>query len=161
MSAQIQEGELLWTPSKSFAEGSELSHYIRWLESEKRLKFSDYEALWKWSVSDLDAFWSSMVEYFGVAMTGRDKKVLGQRQMPGAEWFPGASLNYVSQLDRHWSRAGEAIVGHSEARKEAKVSWRNLKAQVGSVRAALQNAGVKRGDRVAAYLPNIPEAVVA
>ncbi len=161
MSKTVREGDLLWTPSKSFSEGSELARYMQWLATEKRLSFPDYASLWKWSVSDLDAFWSSIAEFFSVPMTGRRGKVLAKRQMPGAEWFPGVSLNYASQLDHYWNRTGDAVVGYSEVRKETKISWKQLRAQVGSVRTALEKAGVKKGDRVVAYLPNIPEAVVA
>src|SRR6185503_10130183 len=95
----IQEGELLWTPSAERVARSHLTRYLRWLEARGQ-RFENYEALWRWSVADLPAFWQSMVDFCGLKFSQPAGKVLGRREMPGAEWFPGAKLNYAAQALR-------------------------------------------------------------
>jgi acetoacetyl-CoA synthetase len=90
--------EKLWEPSVELAERSRLREYMRWLESECGLKLDDYEALWRWSVSDLEGFWSSIWDFFGVQADGGYERVLGSREMPGAEWFSGTDLNYAEHV---------------------------------------------------------------
>ena len=144
--------------------------YQSWLQNERGLQFETYDALWRWSVTDLEAFWQSIWDYFELLSPTPHSAVLLERRMPGATWFPGAQVNYAQQVFRHAgaaARAGlPAIISHDEASLAAghtarEVSWPELKRQVASVALHLKAHGVVQGDRVAAYLPNIPETMVA
>src|SRR4051794_31700587 len=133
---------------------------MRWLERERGLGFGDYHALWQWSVDDLDGFWSAIWEFFEVEADGEPRPVLGSREMPGAEWFPNASLNYAEHVFRGKDDEQVAILHASELRELGELRWGELRRQVGAVAAGLRDLGAGRGDRVVAYLPNIPEAIV-
>jgi acetoacetyl-CoA synthetase len=151
----MAEGDLLWQPSPEWIERSRLTHYMRWLDRG----FETYSDLWRWSVEDLDGFWGSLWDYF--ELPGGYERVLAKREMPGAEWFPGAQLNYAEHLFRQ-ARGGEtAIVHASELRELAELSWDELRDMTARVAAELRRLGVGRGDRVVAYMPNIPETVAA
>ncbi len=153
--------EKLWDPPAELVERARLTEYVRWLEAERDLGFADYEELWRWSVDDLEAFWSSIWDFFGVQADGGYERALGNRSMPGAEWFAGANLNYAEHVF-HGKEDGEVAILHaSELRELGELSWGELRAQVAATAAALRALGVGRGDRVVAYLPNIPEAIVA
>ncbi|MBV9923013.1 MAG: acetoacetate--CoA ligase [Pseudonocardia sp.] len=136
---------------------TEIGRYLEWL-ARRGLHFDDYDALHRWSVEDLPAFWTSIAEYFDVRWHGAPSAVLTRRDMPGAEWFPGATLNYAEHALRG---DGVAIIAYSQTRERVELTWAQLRDQVGRARAGLQRLDVGRGDRVAAYLPNIPETVVA
>jgi acetoacetyl-CoA synthetase len=151
----------LWRPSAELIERSRLTEYRRWLAVERGLEFDDYEALWRWSVDDLDGFWSSIWDFFDVQADGEPSPVLAARQMPGAEWFPNAHLNYAEHVFAGKDDGETAILHASELRELGSLSWGELRAQVAAVAAGLRGLGVERGDRVVAYLPNIPEAIVA
>ena len=156
--------ELLWTPSKDRIQASGMSAYQRWLERDRGLRFAAYEDLWRWSASDLDGFWGSIWAHFAVTASAPPTAVLAERDMPGARWFPGARLNWAENLLRPAARraAGHpAIVAVCEGREATEMTWAELTAQVASLAAELRALGVRPGDRVAAYLPNIPQAVVA
>ena len=158
-------GTLMWTPSQAFADSSQLAAFMRWLRRERALDFHDYASLWQWSVTDIEAFWQAIVDYFDVRFDTPASTVLTNRNMPGARWFQGATLNYVQQVFRH-AGAGQArtrpAVRHAgEARPLADISWDTLETQVASLAHALRQLGVTRGDRVAGYLPNIPATLVA
>lgn len=156
--------ELLWVPSQDRVRASRMSAYQRWLARERGLRFAGYEDLWRWSVGDLDGFWGSIWAYFAVTASAAPAAVLAERDMPGARWFPGARLNWAENLLGHAAdrAAGEpAIVAVCEGREPAEMTWAELTAQVASLAAELRALGVRPGDRVAAYLPNIPQAVVA
>ena len=158
---ETAEGTLLWEPSDRFKEGARISHYMRWLREEKGLSFDDYAELWEWSVTDLEGFWGSVWEYCDVRATEPYERVLARREMPGAEWFPRAELNYAEHVFKN-ARADEpAIVHRSEVRQLGRMSWRELEERTAALAAGLKSMGVERGDRVVAYLPNIPEAVIA
>src|SRR5215211_7784492 len=147
----MPEGQLLWTPSDPDA--SEMARFMR------ARGLSDYDELWRWSVEDLDAFWGALWDWFEI--DSPYERVLGGREMPGAEWFPGASLSYAEELFRT-ARPGEvAIVHASESSELAELTWDELADQVARCAAGLRRLGVGRGDRVAAYMPNGPETVVA
>jgi len=160
MRGEDGRGTLLWQPTEEARARSNIGRYLRWLEAHRGLTFADYEALWAWSVRDLEGFWSSIWEYFQVAARRPYQAVLPDPRMPGACWFPGAELNYAEHAlrrrDDHL-----ALVAHSETRPVRALTYAELYGQVGAVAAALRRLGVRPGDRVAAYLPNIPEAVVA
>ncbi len=156
-------GTLLWEPSKELKENARISDYMKWMKAEKDLSFEDYNQLWEWSVTDLEGFWASVWEYCGIKASKPYEKVLGESAMPGAEWFPGAELNYAEHVFRHAAdRLDEtAILHQSEVRSLGEVSWDELQEKTAALAAGLREMGVGRGDRVAAYLPNIPEAVIA
>src|SRR6266850_602987 len=157
----VTEGELLWTPSAECFATSHLPPYLHWLERERGLTFVDYEELWRWSVSDIEAFWQSIWDYFKVRSSAPHTKVLASRKMPGADWFPGARLNYAEHILRHERPDAEALVHFSERTPITTLSWIDLGNRVRTLATELRTMGVKPGDRVAAYLPNGPEAVIA
>ena len=148
--------------------------YTRWLREQRGLDFyptthAGYDALWRWSCSDLPAFWQSIWEYFGVASPTPHSAVLEHESMPGARWFPGAQVNYAGHLFSHAERAHAAgcpaIVFRNEALQAAgetrEIAWPELRRQVAALAAALESMGVVAGDRVCAFLPNVPETAVA
>jgi len=138
-----------------------LTEYLRWLESQRGLRFDGYEDLWRWSVDDLEGFWGSIWDFFAVQADGGFGRVLGSREMPGAEWFAGAELNYAEHVFAGKRDAETAILHASELRALSELSWGELRAQVAALASGLRKLGVQRGDRVVAYLPNVPEAIVA
>ncbi|MGB3682069.1 MAG: acetoacetate--CoA ligase [Rubrobacteraceae bacterium] len=160
---EATEGTLLWEPSEEFKEGANISHYMRWLEENKNLSFDGYEELWEWSVTDLEEFWTTIWEYFEIKASKPHSEMLGSRRMPGAEWFPGAELNYAEHVLRNANKRPDepAILSESELRELGAVTWRELHEKVAALAEGLKSLGVGRGDRVVAYIPNIPEAIVA
>jgi acetoacetyl-CoA synthetase len=158
---ETTEGTLLWEPSEEFKENAVISRYMKWLKDERDLTFDGYDELWEWSVTDLDGFWSSVWDYFDVRSSNPYERVLGRREMPGAQWFPGTELNYAEHAFRNARPDEPALVYKSEIRPLGEVSWQELREKVGALAAGLKSLGVGRGDRVVAYLPNVPEAVVA
>ncbi len=153
--------EKLWEPSAELVERSRLREFIRWLERERGLGFSDYDELWRWSVTDLEAFWGAIWDFFDVEADGEFERVLSDRKMPDAEWFAGTSLNYAEHVFAGKTDDEVAILHASELRQLGELSWGELRAQVAAAAAGLLALGVERGDRVVAYMPNIPEAIVA
>ena len=152
--------ELLWTPSDERIERSCLTRYQRWLGDTRGLSFDDYQALWQWSVDELEEFWATIVEFFGVELPGHEQ-VLGDASMPGAKWFPGARCNYAQSAFAGKSGDEVAIRHASELRELGTWTWGELREQVTAIAAGLRALGVGEGDRVAAYMPNIPETVAA
>jgi acetoacetyl-CoA synthetase len=152
--------EPLWTPSPARVERSNLTRYQRWLRDTRGLDFGDYDSLWRWSVADPDAFWRSIWEFFEVKEGAGPAPALAERRMPGARWFPGARLNYAEvalrRRDDH-----PAIIGGSEGGALRTTSYAELARSVAAAAAGLRRLGVHRGDRVVAYLPNMPETVIA
>ena len=140
--------------------------YQDWLARERGLSLADYDALWRWSVSDLDAFWASIWDHFGVESPTPYRAVLAEDRMPGARWFPGAQVNYAQHLLRHADAAhaaGHPALVFQNERLPAPVTmaWPELRRQVAALAQAMHDAGVQPGDRVAAWLPNTPHAIVA
>jgi acetoacetyl-CoA synthetase len=154
-------GTLLWTPSAEALERATLSRYLRWLEAERGLRFDDYHALWAWSVDDIEAFWASICDFFDVQSTRPYERVLASHAMPGAEWFPGVELNYAGHIFRAKQDDQIALIAASELRPEQTLRWGELRDLTAGIVAGLRELGVERGDRVAGYLPNIPETVAA
>jgi len=156
------QGDVVWTPPPDALERTELGRYIRWLRRERSLDFADYHALWRWSVADLEGFWSSLWDFFGVRPHTPYERVLGSREMPGAEWFPGARLNFAEHmLGSDDDLDAVAVVAHSQTREPFELTFGELRDKVARARAGLQRLGLGEGDRVVAYLPNIPETLVA
>ncbi len=153
--------ERLWEPSAELVERARLTEYMRWLAAERGLELDGYDDLWRWSVDDLEGFWASIWDFFEVQADGGYDRVLGSREMPGAEWFAGARLNYAEHVFAGKEGAEPAILHASELRELDTLSWAELRAQVAAVAAGLRGLGVERGDRIVAYMPNIPEAIVA
>jgi len=155
--------EPLWVPSEERRQAAQLTRYCEWLASARDLHFAigDYQALWQWSVDHLDDFYASVWEYFAVAADPGYDAVLGRREMPGAEWFPGARLNYAEHIFRGKADGDLAVQFASERHGPESWTWSELRARTAALAAGLRSAGVGVGDRVAAYLPNIPEALAA
>ena len=152
---------ILWEPSAELVENARLTEYRRWLAAERGVELDGYEALWRWSVEDLEAFWRSIWDYFGVRSSQPPGDVLADRTMPGATWFPGTQVNYAEHVLSGKPDDRVAILHQSELRPLSEMTWGELLDLTGRIRAGLVAAGVGRGDRVAAYLPNIPETVAA
>ena len=142
-----------------------IRRYQHWLRDTRGLQFDDYRALWTWSTTDLDAFWQSIWDYFDIQSPTPHSAVLAKNVMPGAVWFPGAQTNYAQQVFRHVQPAHAAglpaIISENEKGQVRELSWPELKRQVASLALHLKAQGVQPGDRVAAYMPNIPETIVA
>jgi acetoacetyl-CoA synthetase len=139
--------------------------YQDWLRETRGLAFDSYDALWRWSVTELDAFWQSIWDYARIESPTPHTAVLAESRMPGARWFPGAQVNYAREVLRHVDAAHAAgmpaIVSDNELGEVREMSWPEMRRQVASVALTLKSLGVKRGDRVAAYMPNVPETMVA
>ena len=158
--AGLERGRVLWHPPPDVGERTRIGRYMAWLASERGRAFATYGELWDWSVSDLDGFWRSIWDHFALESRTPVTAALADASMPGAEWFPGVELNYAAHALRA-APQGPALVGLSQSRGRVELSMDELRDQVARCRAGLVRLGVGRGDRVAAYLPNIPEAVVA
>lgn len=157
----LVDGDVIWSPSEERIKESVLWDFMSWLKSEKDVEVEDYTQMWKWSVDKLEAFWESIWEYSGVISSSPYSKVLGETTMPGAEWFPGSTLNFAENIFAQSKDNQPSLFFRSEFISTQEMSWSELKRQVASVAKGLKELGVESGDRVAAYLPNIPETVVA
>ena len=154
---------ILWRPSAERAQASTMARFQSWLEDHRDLRFDSYEAMWRWSVTDLDGFWQAIWDHFGLRATAPHSAVLSRRQMPGAVWFPGAELNFVDQMLRQAERTPErdALICQSETFGRQVLSWAELAQQVANLAQHLRARGVGPGDRVVAILPNTPASIVA
>jgi acetoacetyl-CoA synthetase len=144
---------LLWEPPAAMVERAVMTRYMR------ERGFEGYDELWRWSVEDLEGFWGSIWDFFGVE--GGYERVLASETMPGATWFPGTHVNYAEHLFRGRDPGEVAIVHASELREQTELTWGELREHVARIAGGLRALGVQRGDRVAAYMPNVPEAVAA
>ncbi|SOD94852.1 acetoacetate--CoA ligase [Blastococcus haudaquaticus] len=154
----------LWKPTPESMRATRMAAFARWVEERRGLSFgdpTDYDSLWRWSVEHLDQFWGDLATWTGVLPDVPDERVLTDRSMPGAVWFPGTTVNYAEQALRHATEEHPALVVVAEDTEPVEISWASLRRQVGAFAATLRRVGVQRGDRVAGYLPNVPEAVVA
>ncbi|HET7521214.1 MAG TPA: acetoacetate--CoA ligase [Candidatus Limnocylindria bacterium] len=151
---------VLWSPSPDARQSTEVGRFLGWLKQEKGLRFEGYHDLWRWSVDDLPAFWGAVWER--AAVGSHHEAVLGRSAMPGAEWFPGARLNWAERALRLERRRDDEVVmiARSQTRERTSLTVGELREAVARARAGLQRLGVARGDRVAAFLPNIPEAMI-
>ncbi len=155
--------EMLWRPNPESMRATRIASFARWAGERRGRSFGDppdYDALWRWSVDHLDQFWRELADWSGALPGVPDEEVLTHREMPGAVWFPGRRVNYAEQALR-WDNERPALVVAAEDTDPVEISWAALRAQVGAFAATLRRLGVRSGDRVAGYLPNIPEAVVA
>ena len=156
-----REGVRLWEPSERMKAESNLTHYVQWLKAEKRKEFSTYDELWKWSVTEIESFWESLWEYFQIQSSVPYSRVLSSKNMPGAKWFEGSKLNYAEHIFRNRKKDNPAIISKSELRPLQEMTWQQLYDEVALFAHRLKQAGIEKGDRVVAYMPNIPETVIA
>src|SRR5215212_1132712 len=162
MAGTAAEPRPLWTPSPQRVEAATLTRYARWVAETRGVEAADdYHALWRWSVADIDAFWTSIWEYFSIASEAPYERVLGARDMPGARWFPNTRLSFPEHVFRDKLDSALALQHASELRELGAWTWGELREQTERIASGLRRLGVGEGDRVAAYLPNIPEAVAA
>ena len=157
----LDTGDVVWTPDPG-AE-TRVGRFLDWLRAHRGLDLDGHESLWRWSVDDLEGFWSAVWEFFEVTDHGERRSVLAERVMPGAEWFGGSLLNYAEHALRGAGATDDttAVLARSQTRADLDVSWGALREDVARARRLLVDLGVRRGDRVAGYLPNGPEALVA
>ena len=155
------EGDVLWWPTSAQTEATQLAAYQRWLASERGLRFDDYTALWQWSVSDVAVFWQTVWDFFDVQADGSREPVLASQAMPGASWYPNARLNYAEHVFRNANAEAPALIARSEDAPTREVSWAELQRDTGALAARMRQWGIGAGDRVASYLPNRVETVVA
>lgn len=157
----VKEGDLLWTPTQEWVANTNVTAFIQWLQSKRGLTFANYDELWRWSASDLESFWGALWDYFQIESSAPFERVLGSRQMPGAEWFFGSRLNYAQHIMRRELPGTDALMFLNETVPLGGVRWEDLASQVRILATQLRRLGVKPGERVVAYLPNIPQSVVA
>jgi acetoacetyl-CoA synthetase len=158
----VTAGTVLWEPPADVRDTSRIGRFLTWLESERGLSFAGYPELWDWSVTDLTGFWGAIWDYFEVVAHEPPAAVLEDTTMPGARWFPGATLNYAENVLRMPGIAEDetVVLAYSQSREPLTLTAGDLRAEVRRVRAGLKARGVVKGDRVAAYAPNIPETYV-
>ncbi len=160
MSSTEQQAPL-WEPTDEQRRSTEMASFMRWAGERRGRPFTDYDELWRWSVSDLEGFWAGIWEFCGVLASKPYESVLDSHAMPGARWFGGAELNYAENLLSGHDRGEVAVLHASELRELAQLTWGELEDQVAAAAAGLRALGVSRGDRVVAYMPNIPETLIA
>ncbi len=151
----------LWEPTPQDRERANMTRFMRWVGEREGREFEEYEQLWRWSVTEIERFWAAIWEFCGVRASRPYERVLADRTMPGARWFEGAELNYAENMLRRERDADAVAVLHcSELRPLAQITWGELAREVASVAAGLRALGVERGDRVVAYMPNLPETLI-
>ena len=161
MEESTLQAEVLWAPSPEMVERSQLTRYIAWLAENRDLHFDDYAALWRWSVTEIEEFWRTIWDCFEVISDTPPSEVLPERVMPGANWFPSTQLNYAEHIFRGKADGEVAVLYASELRELTELRWGELRGRVAATREGLRSLGVSKGDRVVAYLPNGPEALIA
>ncbi len=183
-SAQNQQP--LWRPAPEQLRDVEMARFMDWVAARRGHAFADYDELWRWSVDELEEFWASVWEFCGVRASKPYERVLASHEMPGTRWFEGAELNYAENLllgpvggadstgeavhadrsgagDGRVDRAGEVAVLHCSELRDTlgEITWGELQQRVAAAAGGLRALGVQRGDRVVAYMPNIPETLIA
>jgi acetoacetyl-CoA synthetase len=159
--AGIRQGDLVWAPPPDARARSRVGQFMAWLAEHRGVDLNGHDELWHWSVTDLDGFWSAVWEFSGVISHAPYSSVLVSRTMPGAQWFPGARINYAEHALRGHDPGRVIVLGRSQTRPDLDLTAGELRDQVARARAALAGLGIGPGDRVAGYLPNVPEALVA
>ncbi len=152
--------EPIWKPSKERIENSNITAYLKELNKTSGKSFASYNELYNWSVNKIEEFWESIWNHSGIIYSKKYQRVLSKRIMPGAKWFEGAELNFAENLLRY-KDSKTAIISSREDSPTFRISYSELHALVASVSEGLKNLGVKKGDRVAGFITNIPEAVIA
>jgi acetoacetyl-CoA synthetase len=160
--APVRQGEVLWTPPPDARANSEIGRFMDFVRDTRGHEFADYEALWNWSIDDLEDFWGAIWDFYEIQAHTPYEQVLTTREMPDAKWFTGATLNYAEHMvgrDEDLDRV--AIVGVSQTRPRVELTFAEFREQIARARAGLKRLGVGPGDRVAAYMPNVPETIIA
>ena len=155
------QDQILWRPSQDFLQDSNLRKFEVWLKKEKNLSFESYSQLWDWSNNELETFWKCLWEYFEIVSYSEYENIISSLDMPGVKWFEGSTLNYAEHIFKQKSTTRSALHFKSEAQNLVSISWDELESSVSSLKAFLISKGVGKGDRVAGYLPNIPEAIIS
>ncbi len=150
-----------WQPTPEIIRNSHLQHYIDWLQREKELHFDNYHALWQWSATHIADFWESQWQYFEIISHAPYQQVLQGVKMPDYQWFEGATLNYAEHIFRQKNETRPAILFQNERQPLSEMSWAELERQTAALARYFMQCGIQPGDRVAAYLPNSPHAIVA
>lgn len=159
--AEIHEGSLLWQPSPEIIQNANLTHYMAWLARHRALHFDNYADLWRWSVDNVGDFWQTLWDYFAIRASQPPQTALAERVMPGARWFPGARLNYAENFfARQWADR-PAIYYKAEDEPLQTLGWDEIARQTAVLAQALRQMGVQPGDRVVAYMPHIPQTIIA
>jgi len=160
---QVPElGQILWTPPADARTHARVGRFMDWLAAERGSELAGFDELHRWSVTDLEGFWGAIWDYFEIQAAAPYERVLGSDALPGAVWFPGARLNYAQHMVGRDEDLDElAVIARSQSRDPFELTWGELREQVARARAGLQRLGVGPGDRVVAYLPNIPETLIA
>jgi len=161
--SNTEQSPVVWTPDQDTLTRSRMGQFKAWLEQQGFGPFDDYHALHQWSITELDTFWQKVWDYCGLVCETPAKQVFGNREMPGAEWFPGMKLNFAANLLRladgdHADR--EAVVAYCETRPALRKTYAELKADAGALEAFLRSKGIAKGDRVAGVVTNGYEALV-
>lgn len=150
----------LWSPDEKTIQNANLTKYINWLNNRQQKKFNGYQELWEWSVNNVEDFWVSIWEYFNIISHKKYSQVLSGSQMPDYSWFEGAELNFSEHIFRKESDKNPALIFKQEGDSLKEISWSDLKNKVSAFSGYLKRSGVKKGDRVVAYIANCPEAVI-
>lgn len=159
--ANPKQTAILWQPTLAQTNATQLAAYQRWLDTTYGLRFDSYAALWQWSVDDIERFWQTIWDFFDIQAEGSRDPVLATHAMPGAVWYPNARLNYAEHIFRNATDARPALIARSEDAGTREVSWAQLRRDTGALAAKMRQQGVVAGDRVASYLPNRAETVIA
>ena len=160
--AQVRQGEVLWTPPPDARATSEIGRFMDFVRDTRGRDFTGYEDLWNWSIDELEEFWGAIWDFYEIQSHTPYEQVLTTREMPGAKWFTGATLNYAEHMvgrDEDLDRV--AIVGVSQTRPRVELTFAEFREQIARARVGLKRLGVGPGDRVAAYMPNVPETIIA
>jgi acetoacetyl-CoA synthetase len=158
---RVAAGDLLWEPSPARIAQAGVTRFMAWLRETRGLEFAGYPELWQWSVTDIRGFWQAVWDYSGIIASRQPEAVLGREEMPGAQWFPGAELNYAQNVLARARPGGTALYYQSETVPLTPLAWDDLAAAVRALATRLRALGIRPGDRVASCLPNVPEAVIA
>ena len=153
--------KLLWVPSPEFKDNSNMREFMIWLGKTRGLKFEEYHELWNWSVTDIEGFWSAIWDFFKIKSSKPYDEVISGGKMPDVKWFLGSSLNYAEHVFRNEDPENVAVIYESETRPLGELTWAELKKTTASIAQHLKSIGIKPGDRVVAYTPNIHETLSA
>ena len=155
--------KIIWKPSAKRKNSSSMKCFMDWLRDERDLSFADFNELWEWSVNDLERFWKSIWDYFGLRSSTKFSKVLDEEKMPGALWFKGATVNIVYEIFKDYEeiKDNNAISFRSETLGDGVLSWEELISKTNSLVIKFKELGVQKGDRVVAILPNTPHSLIS
>jgi len=157
----VSVGEILWEPSQEWVDKTNLSAFRQWLKENQGVEFDNLHQLRRWSLDHLDDFWQAVWDFFKVEAATPPTAVLGKRTMPGAEWFPGSTLNYAQHILRNEKPGEAALMYANEDHVLHELEWSELADSVRILATELRKMGIQRGDRVACYMTNIPQAAIA